>query len=197
MAARWTRGHAAAQLRRYVLKHPDPNADDAATAIPRHMHPRTGKSLIERIFRLDPDAEIDTAAPPGGQPFSVIFSPHALLDDDHLRRLAWLLRQLEYLNLANTNVTDAGLLYLKTSMSLKVLTVPFGTQCDTILTLLSIPSLHRLRMPMASLIPECYRALEESGHLATNHFTFVPKRPITKTEMMELYPTVWKQLGWI
>ena len=57
----------------------------------------------------DPKAVVDTYGPPNHFPFSVIFSPESKLNDHHMQSIGRLPRQIEYLNVAYTALTDAGL----------------------------------------------------------------------------------------
>jgi hypothetical protein len=76
------------------------------------MSQLASKILTDRIFQFDPEASIDTYGPPDHAPFFVIFSPPAKLSDSDMQRIGWLLRRLEYLNVVNTNLTNAGLRWL-------------------------------------------------------------------------------------
>ncbi|MCD0460150.1 hypothetical protein [Roseiconus lacunae] len=157
------------------------------------MIPHYGKVLADRIFKSDPDAAIDTYGPPDYVPFSVIFSPNAKFTDSDMQRIGWLLRRLEYLDVAHTTLADAGLRRLVESETLKVVTVPFGTCRETLLSLLRIPSLHRINIPISSVLPAEYRELDLSIGWITDHISIYPNR---KLDVRCLLPShgVWYNL---
>ena len=119
---------------------------------------------------------VDTYGPPNHFPFSVIFSPESKLNDHHMQSIGRLLRQIEYLNVAYTALTDAGLTWLATSTSLKVLTVPFGTDTATIKSLLAIPTLFRINIPVTSILPKIYREIDETQAWVLDDISIVPRR---------------------
>ena len=157
------------------------------------MHPRACELLIKRVFALDHNAAVDTYGPPDHFPFSVVFSPESQLNDRHMRSIGWLLRQIEYLNVANTAVTATGLACLAASTSLKVLTVPFGTDVETIQSLLAIPTLHRINIPIVSILPKMYRDMDQTQGFVTDHISIWPRR-LMDHRMFLPTSTVWYHL---
>ncbi len=150
------------------------------------MHHHSCTVLIDRILRLDPEAAIDTCGPPDHIPFSVVFSPYAKVSDSDMQRIGWLLRRLEYLNVVHTNLTDTGLRHLFESETLKVVTVPFGTHQTTLVSLLQIPTLHRISIPIDSVLPTEYRDFDSSIGLVTDHISIFPNR---KLDSRGLFPS--------
>ena len=143
------------------------------------MQQRSLKVLTDRLLQLDLDVTIDLYSTPDQVPFSVIFSPRSRLYDSDMQRIGWLLRRLEYLNMACTNVTDVGLRCLCESETLKVVTVPFGTKRETLMSLLQIPSLHRINLPIVSVLPADYRELDASIGWITDHISIYPSRKLS------------------
>ena len=63
-----------------------------------------------------------------------------------------------------------------TSTSLKVLTVPFGTDTATIKSLLAIPTLFRINIPVTSILPKIYREIDETQAWVLDDISIVPRR---------------------
>jgi len=136
---------------------------------------------------------VDTYGPPDHFPFSVIFSPRSQLNDRHMQSVGRLLRQIEYLDVANTAVTSTGLDCLAASTSLKVLTVPFGIDAETIQSLLAIPTLHRINVPIISILPKMYREMDNTKAFVTDHISILPRRRMDPRELLPA-SSVWCNL---
>jgi hypothetical protein len=111
-----------------------------------------------------------------------------------MHQFGWLLRKLDYLDLAKTQVTDSGLMRLEHSETLKVLTVSLGTKRETILALLKIRTLQRVRMPLGSVIPEAYRSLAGKNYSVTDHLTIMRTGSLNPDSLQALFPGIWQQL---
>ena len=149
---------------------------------------RFTKALVE----IDPKVTIDSSGPPAYSPFCVIFSPEATLSDQDLEELSDYFQQLEYVNLAQTTISLAGLAHLSESVSLKVVTIPYGLPADAVTTLFAIPTLRRIRIPIPNAVIADLRRNSDKYYV-TDHMT-ISRKSDSAIELKELYPNAWKQI---
>lgn len=156
------------------------------------MNAEESKRFIKSIFELDPDAAVDTSGPPNHSPFCVIFSSEANLNDEDLGNLSDWFRQLEYLNIGRTSVSGDGIANLTKSVTLKIVTIPFGLPIKSIAELFAIPTLRRVRIPLPSSTIENYRHLPDE--LTANDHITISRTSDGLISLKELYPNVWSQI---
>ena len=149
---------------------------------------RFTKALVE----IDAKVTIDSSGPPEYSPFCVIFSREASLNDQNLEELSDYFQQLEYVNFAQTKVSLAGLAHLSKSVSLKVVTIPYGLPADAVSILFAIPTLRRIRIPIPdAVIGDFHHHTEE--YCVTDHMT-ISRKSDCMPQLKELYPNAWKQI---